>query len=254
MIKNLSRKLLNPGSIKKQLSTIRFKLNRFFHEKMLFRIATKEKIFASIWRNNYWGSDESLSGPGSTLEYTVEIRGKLPSMFDMMGIKSIFDAPCGDMHWMQALLKETNFNYLGGDIVAELISKNKIHFTSPRVDFIKFDITADKFPDVDVWLCRSVFYHLSNYDIYQAIEQFCASNIKYILTTNHITDIGHVNKDIATGDWRLLDLTLPPFNFSSNPLWQVNDYVAPHPPATLTLWTKEQIEEILPTLRKIYHK
>lgn len=233
---------------------IKFRLNRLLHEKLLFRLASKESVFTSIWRNNYWGSGESLSGPGSTLDYTQEIRQKLPMMFDEFDIKSVFDAPCGDMHWMQYVLKGASFSYLGGDIVSELVSTNKKKFTNAKVDFIKFDVTADAFPIADVWLCRAVFYHLSNRDIYLALEQFVASNIKYILTTNHITGDEHINKDITTGDWRLLNLTLPPFNFPRHTLWEVNDYLAPDPVTTLTLWTKAQIEAVLPALRKIYLK
>ena len=233
-------------------SIISFRLNRLLHEKILFKLASKENVFTSIWRNNYWGSGESLSGPGSTLDYTQEIRNKMPVMFNAMGIKSVFDAPCGDMHWMQHVLNNADFTYLGGDIVGELVSSNKTKFANTRVDFIKFDMTVDVFPTVDIWLCRAVFYHLSNRDIYLTLEQFVASNIKYILTTNHITGHDHINTDITTGDWRLLNLTLPPFNFPIQSLWEVNDYVDPHPPATLTLWTREQIEVVLPLLRKIY--
>lgn len=252
MTKNLLLKLLSLQFLLRLPSLIKFRLNRLFHEKLLFRLASKENVFTSIWRNNYWGSGESLSGPGSTLEQTANLRQEMPVMFAEMGIKSVFDAPCGDMHWMQYVLKDAKFTYLGGDIVGELVSVNKNKFANGKVDFIKFDITADVFPATDVWLCRAVFYHLSNRDIYLALEQFSASNIQYILTTNHITGNEHINKDITTGDWRLLNLMLPPFNFPSVALWEVNDYVVPHPPATLTLWTREQIKIILPALRKIY--
>lgn len=250
--RNLLSKLLDLQFLLRLPSAIKFRLNRLLHEKLLFRLASKENVFTSIWRNNYWGSDESLSGPGSTLDYTQEIRQKMPSMFGEYNIKSVFDAPCGDCHWMQHVLEGANFTYLGGDIVGELVSTNKNKFANAKVDFIKFDITTDIFPVADVWLCRAVLYHLSNRDIYLALEQFAASNIQYILTTSHLTGDMHVNKDIKTGDWRLLNLTLPPFNFPRTSLWEIHDYVEPHPAATLTLWTKTQIEEVLPTLRKIY--
>jgi hypothetical protein len=252
MIKKLLKKLVDPQFMRRLPSAIKYRLNRVFHEKMLFRLASKENVFASIWRNNYWGSGESLSGPGATLEQTENLRRKMPAMFNSKGIKSVFDAPCGDMNWMQHVLKDANFTYLGGDIVDELVSINKNKFINPKVSFIKFDITSDIFPFADVWLSRAVFYHLSNHDIYLALEQFAASNIKYILTTNCVTDDSHINKDIATGDWRSLNLTLPPFNFPRESLWEIADYIAPHPPTTLTLWTKEQVEAILPALRKIY--
>jgi hypothetical protein len=252
MTKNLLLKLLSLQFLLRLPSLIKFRLNRLFHEKLLFRLASKENVFTSIWRNNYCGSRESLSGPGSTLEQTANLRQEMPVMFAEMGIKSVFDVPCGDMHWMQSVLKDAKFTYLGGDIVGELVSVNKNKFANCKVDFIKFDMTADVFPAADVWLCRAIFYHLSNRDIYLALEQFVDSNIKYILTTNCVTDEQHVNCDIATGDWRSLNLNLPPFNFPKDFLWQIKDSMPPHPPMTLTLWSKAQIEVILPALRKIY--
>ena len=250
--RNFLSKLLDPQFLLRLPSAIKFRLNRFLHEKLVFRSASKEYVFTSIWRNNYWGSGESLSGPGSTLEQTANLREKMPIMFDEIGIKSVFDAPCGDMHWMQHVLKDANFTYIGGDIVDELVDVNKNKFSNSKVDFIKFDMTADSFPMADVWLCRAIFYHLSNRDIYLALEQFSASDIKYILTTNCVTDQHHIKSDITTGDWRSLDLTLPPFNFTRESLWEIEDCVPPHPPMTLTLWTKGQVEAILPAMRELF--
>lgn len=233
---------------------MKYKLNRVFHEKFLFKLASKENVFTSIWSRNYWGSGESLSGPGSTLEQTANIRNKMPVMFENLGIKSVFDAPCGDMHWMQHLLENAKFNYLGGDIVSGIVMANKSKFANKRISFTKFDITSDDFPTSDVWLCRAVFFHLSNHDIYLSLEQFASSNIKYLLTTNCITNDRHVNLDIVTGDWRSLNLLLYPFNFPRDFLWEIEDCLPPHPPMTLTLWTKAQIESILPDLRKVFKK
>jgi hypothetical protein len=115
-------------------------------------------------------------------------------------------------------------------------------------------MTTDIFPVADVWLCRAIFFRLSNHDSCLALEQFVASNIKYILTTNCVTDEGHVNTDIVTGDWRSLNLNLPPFNFPKDFLWQIDDCTPPHPPMTLTLWSKSQVESILPALRKFINK
>lgn len=250
--RSLLSKLQDIEFLQKLPSAIRFKLNRFLHEKLLFRLASKENVFVSIWRNNYWGSKESLSGPGSTLEQTENLREKMPVMFNEVGIKSVFDAPCGDMNWMQHVLKDANFMYIGGDIVGELVDLNRNKFSNSKVDFIKFDMTTDAFPIADVWLCRAVFYHLSNRDIYLALRQFAASDIKYILTTNCVTDEHHINKDISTGDWRSLNLTLPPFNFTRESLWEIEDSVPPHPRMTLNLWSKKQVEATLPALGRIY--
>ena len=39
-----------------------------------------EDRFTQIYRGNWWLSDESVSGPGSTLETTEDIRAFLPSL------------------------------------------------------------------------------------------------------------------------------------------------------------------------------
>ncbi len=246
------KKLIYPKFYITLPSTIKFILNRFYHERFFFKVASNEAVFTSIWRNNYWGSTESISGPGSTLTQTKELRQKIPRMIQEFGIKSVFDTPCGDMHWMQHLLKNPKFTYLGGDIVSEIIEKNKAKLKREGVDFQKFDITSDVFPDMDLWLCRAVLFHLSNRDIFLALENFLESNIKYILTTNCVTDRNHINKDIATGDWRSLNLMLPPFSFPEETLWEIDDFVDPHPPMKLSLWTRDQIKAILPNLRQMY--
>ena len=49
---------------------------RFYHEFFIFRSNNEEKIFSKIYKNNYWGSNFSKSGPGSDLDNTVNIRKK----------------------------------------------------------------------------------------------------------------------------------------------------------------------------------
>ncbi|WP_341880169.1 hypothetical protein [Synechococcus sp. UW140] len=234
--------------------SLKFRINRFFHEKLLFKFLSKEKLFTSIYLNNYWGSSESLSGPGSSLDSTVEIRTNLPILFDKFNIKSVFDAPCGDMNWMRYISYKHPLKYIGGDIVREIVNTNASKFSSINISFVLFDITTNNFPAADVWLCRHCLFHLSNLDIFHALEQFASSDIKYILTTSHVTDADHVNRDIVTGDWRLLNLRMPPFNFPINAEWEVLDYIDPHPAATLTLWKREQILELMPALRLIYQQ
>ncbi len=174
----------------------------------------------------------------------------MPILFRELKIKTVFDAPCGDMNWMQHVLKNAEFSYLGGDIVNEIVKNNRITFIGDNIRFIKFDITSDTFPDADIWICRAVLYHFSNRDILLTLEKFSESNIKYILTTNCVTDGTHLNKDINTGDWRSLDLTRPPFNFPKEPLWEIDDCIDPHPPMKMSLWTREQIKNVLPDIIK----
>lgn len=246
------RNIVNIGlkSIRNLLGAYTFRLNRALHERVIFKYAPKEFIFSSIWRSNYWGSAESHSGPGSTMDQTRKLVEELPKLFSDLNVKTILDAPCGDLNWMQHILNGSEYDYIGGDIVGKLVRNNEKRYGTRRITFRKLDITKHDFPAADLWLCRHTLFHFSYSDIYLALKQFVDSDIEYFLTTNCITTSDFSNSDILTGGWRRLNLFLPPFNFPRNPLWQMDDFVYPTPPTTLTLWTKEQIVSSLPHLIK----
>lgn len=230
------------------LSRIKFRLMRFYHEKIVFKFASKETVFTSIWHNNYWGDTESLSGPGSSLIYTKTIREELPNIFDAFAIKSVFDAPCGDFNWMKLVLKESNINYIGADIVKGIIEKNILYETD-LISFVVHDITKDKFPKTDLWICRDILFHLSYIDILSALVLFIESDTPFLLTSTHINLSHFKNKNIRTGDFRMIDLFGSPFNFPLNVLHRFDDYIEPQPPRIMCLFSREQILHIMPSLR-----
>ena len=109
-----------------------------------------ENIFTEIFEKNKWGSSQSVSGPSSTLERTINLRNQLPELFEKYFIRTVFDAPCGDMNWMKEVLKHANINYMGGDIVKPLIERHKEEFSQiSKVNFFHIDLTKDKFPIAD---------------------------------------------------------------------------------------------------------
>lgn len=166
-------------------------------------------IFEKIYYENLWGSSESRSGPGSAIEQTNEIRRELSGLVKELGAKSFLDIPCGDFNW----LKEANLDvdYIGADIVNDLIDENTRKYGSSRKRFIKLDMTQDNLPKVDIVFCRDVLVHFNNRQIFQAISKIKNSNSKYLLTTTFPAVDKNIN--IATGQWRALDLCKSPFNF-----------------------------------------
>ena len=80
----------------------------------IMTLPTAEQRFTWIYQNDYWQSKESVSGTGSTLKYTENLRKELPSLFQKFGIHRVFDAPCGDFNWMSQLLREVDVSYIGG--------------------------------------------------------------------------------------------------------------------------------------------
>lgn len=169
-----------------------------------------DKIFNGIYRNNSWADPESISGRGSTLAYTVVIRRELPVLLESVEARSLLDAPCGDFNWMRHVALG-GVKYIGGDIVPELIARNREQYGDTSRDFLVLDLTKDQLPLVDVILCRDCLIHLSYRHIHAAISNFKKSNARYLLTTTHPTV--RENSDIPTGAWRSVNLQLPPFNF-----------------------------------------
>lgn len=204
-----------------------------------FAEAAKSK-FDQIATGNLWGSTESLSGAGSEVARTERYRAALIRFVRESGFRSMLDAPCGDLNWMQLALEQLEIDYVGGDISPSLIEMNRRRF--PELQFIEIDITSDPFPAADVWHCRDCLFHLSYRDVDLALRNFVRSEIPYALITNHRGLIR--NMDIETGGWRYIDLRRAPFNLPA-PETMLDDYNPGDLPRYVGLWTREQIQQAL---------
>lgn len=60
---------------------------------------TQKAAWAAIF--DRFKTNETPNGPGSKLDATLAVRNNLPYIIDVEGIRTIFDAPCGDWNWMQ---------------------------------------------------------------------------------------------------------------------------------------------------------
>lgn len=200
-----SIKKLKPIKIKDLIRRISYKKkNSVFYKK------SPKDTFTSIYQTNHWGGKESLSGRGSDQAQTETIIEELNSLLSSLNIQSILDLPCGDFKWMKHVdLKD--IQYLGADIVDELIIKNKNTFSKKNLDFKVIDLINDPLPTYDLILCRDCFVHLSYSDLYKSINNIKNSGCEYLLTTSFIDR--DFNYDICTGDWRPLNLALKPFQF-----------------------------------------
>ncbi len=181
------------------------------HHRRLAHSDDRADVFDSIRALNVWGGTESVSGPGSSLAYTAALRAALPGLFREFGVRTVFDAPCGDCHWMPEVLSRTDVQYVGGDIVPALVEANRRRLGGPRAQFRVFDLVTDPFPTADLWFCRDCLFHLPYRDIHAVLRNFAASGIRYALLTNHRNLTGFRNTDIRTGGFRRLDLCAEPF-------------------------------------------
>ncbi|RYD83703.1 MAG: class I SAM-dependent methyltransferase [Verrucomicrobiaceae bacterium] len=238
MKESIKRLLVKTGIGKNLIRRYRYWIQR----EHFGRFRSSEEIFTAYYKENEWLDPESLSGPGSTAEYTANIRRGLPGLFQQLGVASMLDAPCGDYNWFRLIDRSNGPDYTGGDIVPPLIEANQAKHADEKTRFITLDITQSKLPSVDLWLCRDCLFHLSEDLVFQALENFVRSDIKWLLTSTHPK--GDLNTDIPTGSFRLLNLQIPPYNLPS-PAESMEDWIDPHPYRHLSLWSREDVQAAL---------
>jgi SAM-dependent methyltransferase len=172
-----------------------------------FAASSRSEVFDSIYHTNRWGG-ASRSGKGSDPGRTVRIRSELPRLLESLQVTSILDVPCGDHGWISTL-DLSPYDYVGVDIVEDLIAANRERYPDKRFEVI--DVCEGPLPDADFVLCRDLLVHLSFRDIEAALEQLLAVNGRYLMCTT-FPEVTR-NQDIVTGKHRRLNLTLPPFDW-----------------------------------------
>jgi hypothetical protein len=177
-----------------------------------------DAVFTEIYQRNTWGDPESVSGAGSNMANTVNIRRELPGLLRDYGIRTMVDVPCGDFAWM----KEVDLpieHYIGGDIVVPLIEEIQKRYGSDKRRFMVLDLSRDPIPECDLIFCRDCLMHLSMDLIHKALRNMLHSKAKYLLTTSFVEG---ENNDIRTGEWFPVDLRIAPFHFPE-PLRSIED-------------------------------
>jgi len=181
-------------------------------------VKSPKQIFTQFYLNNKWGDPQSRSGPGSNLEQSETIRQVLPTLIQELKCNSMLDIPCGDFFWMR--LVDFDIQYIGGDIVKELIRENKRKFANKNRKFMYIDLIHNTLPMVDLILCRDGLVHFPNSEIIRALKNIKHSHSSYLLSTT-FPEAGK-NEDISFGAWRPLNLQLSPFNLPT-PMKLINE-------------------------------
>lgn len=240
-IKNLVKREGTGGKI-----LFLFKYLRGLSSRRRIKNMSSEEKFTWIYKNNHWDNAESVSGDGSTLEYTENLRKQLPKVVDQFNIKSILDAPCGDFNWMHSVINSLDCSYIGGDIVGELIEDLNIRYQTDTVRFVKLDVTAQNLPQADLMICRDCLFHLPYEGIQKFLANFIESKIPYLLTTTHLNNGNFENQDLGEGHFfRRIDLFSEPFNFSREPAYRITDWVHPFAEREMCLFSRDQIKMAL---------
>ncbi len=222
-----------------------------------------KEVFSHIYDNYGFGSTESRSGPGSTLEETRLLRDKLRDLIHEKGIKSVVDIPCGDFHWMKELVFKFEY-YTGGDIVDKCIEENNRLYGNSRINFLHFDLLADNIPSADLLIVRDVIGHFPVEDGKKIVANILKADCKYLLSTTwyNLQDKNyhkkHHNRGAEYGRFYPVNLMSAPFNFPEPDFYieenvQVDDFDNGNR-KVLALWDLQKVRDHLATVEVIEAK
>jgi SAM-dependent methyltransferase len=223
----------------RSFSAIGRRTSRFLLSENQFR----QRVFQDVYRRGLWGHDGSskfFSGIGSRgratelyVEHMAEIL-RLRSQ-ELGRPLTVVDIGCGDFRVGRALLDRLpGFDYVGCDIVPELIAHNLATYGSDRVTFRQVDVVCDPLPDGHVCLIRQVFQHLSNADILKATRRLLYPMV-YVTEGHPIERTGPINPDKKVSaevrfDWRIgrgrgVELDQAPYDLNTHEVFRF-----PNPP------------------------
>ena len=191
----------------------------------------KKKIFTSIYKSNHWVQNGNLlpsefvsvSGHGSNIgtDQYKQLVNNFTNIIDKYKINSILDMPCGDFLWIKEIVRNKDIDYLGIDIVDELIKNNNLKFKNEKNNFQSCDIVNfDNKKKFDLVLIRDLFLHIKNSDIIKIINNLKSMNVKYIALNSYDNK---ENIDVNIGQHRKVNLLIKPFNLKK-PIYSFKDY------------------------------
>jgi SAM-dependent methyltransferase len=178
------------------------------------------EIFTAIYREGRWGGTAGAfhSGSGSGVEHADRYAEAVKSFIRERGVRSVVDLGCGDFR-VGARLLDVNVDYIGVDVVEDLVRRNQAEHGGARVRFRCLDAIEEPPPPADLCLVRQVLQHLSNAQIASVLANL--GRFRYVLVTEHypspsLARTPNLDKpcgaDVRIYDGSAVELDRPPFN------------------------------------------
>ncbi len=185
-------------------------------------------------RGGFKGSAESVSGPGSNLEVTKVLRPRLADILRRLGVRSLVDAPCGDMNWMRHL--DYSFEkFIGVDISPFLIEQLRAKNFPPEYHFQVGNIATDILPAADAVFCRDCLVHLPFDAVLKVRDLWKSAGFRFMMVTTFVEKT--VNEDCALASWRPLNMEIAPFNWLNPIATIIEEYDRPpHEDKAIGVW------------------
>ncbi|CAK0871520.1 unnamed protein product [Prorocentrum cordatum] len=152
----------------------------------------KYEAMTSVYTMNLGGGLSSMSGRKADPWYPVArlAVAALTKVFARFpDIRTVLDAGCGELAWMQYFLEEHPLvTYVGVDLVPYVLATNFRRF--PRMQFIQTDLSNLTGIEVmpmgcDLVLAKDVFNHMVLPDAVNALKRVLATRPRFLLTHLH---------------------------------------------------------------------
>lgn len=183
--------------------------------------------FREIYRSREW-DPTFRSGPGSAPERNREYLAILRERIRRPGVRRVVDLGCGD--W--SLAREVDWGeveYVGVDVVPELIDALRRRFGGPGVRFERRDLLRDPLPEGDLAIVKDVLQHWPNDAVHEFLPRLRAYPEALVTNDARIHTRGWrtlwlwresipPNADTAMGGYRPLVLTEEPFSLPAERL------------------------------------
>lgn len=183
------------------------------HLRIDKEIAMRER-FEEIYDQNKWGYG---SGAGSLPRHTRGYVGMLQDFIKEHDIETVVDLGCGDWQFSR-FINWDGVQYYGLDLVRSVIDRNTKQYSAPNIEFRLFTGNFDELPEADLLIAKDVLQHWSNASVSAFLPTL--ERYQYSLITNCVNPRGATeNFDIEDGEYRYLDIRLPPFNIDATEIF-----------------------------------
>lgn len=184
---------------------------------------TTEETFSEIYRRGLWGGG---SGTGSDERFSKAYCDFVVRFALERRVKRVVDIGCGDFR-VGRRIAEAGFEYIGVDVVQEIIQRLQSQFGGEGITFLCLDAITENPPAADLCLIRQVLQHLSNAEIARVLDN--CRHYPQTLVTEHLPVGRNIipNKDKPHGpDTRVYEhsgvfLDEPPFSLPTEIMLEV---------------------------------
>lgn len=198
--------------------------------------------FSQIYAENVW--DVNLrSGPGSDPKLNRRYGRLIEQFIRSHNVRSVVDLGCGDWSFSRTI-DWTGVDYVGIDVVPELIAHLNNTYARPGVRFIQRDILGqDDLPSADLAISKDVLQHWPIASIQAFIGRL--ELFRHALITNDCKVLVRnwrrlwipeervpANIDIEPGEYRPVRLTEAPFHLAARRLALIKMHIAKFPDPT----------------------